>query len=112
MKYIFIILFSIPFFSCSNKKIIDKTKFVKVYTDIVIAQDTVPMNKPVFDSVKQAVFKRYGVTSEQYDSTVSHYNKDVSRWQNFFTLVSAHIDSLRSKKKITRGNVKGEKTVQ
>ena len=88
------------FIACSNDKVIDENKFVKVYADLVIAQDTLIPNKEVFDSVKTKIFKKYGVTFKQYNYTISYYNKDVKRWESFFSQAIAYIDTLRSKKTI------------
>ncbi len=102
IKYNFYILpllaFLFTFLSCSNDKVIDEDKFVKVYTDLVIAHDTIPGNYASFDSVKNTVFKKYGITLEQYDYTVNYYNQDVKRWEGFFNKATAYIDTLRSKK--------------
>ena len=75
----------------------DEDKFVKVYTEIVVAHDTIPAATANFDSVKEAIFRNNGVTSGQYDSTVNYYNKDVKRWENFFNKAMHYIDTLRSK---------------
>ncbi len=75
------LLFTIA--GCSNDRILDENKFVKVYTDLVIAHDTIPEKTVSFDSVKQTIFNKYGITAGQYDSTVIYYNKNVNRWQNF-----------------------------
>jgi Domain of unknown function (DUF4296) len=108
MKFNFYILsFTILLISgCSNDKILDETKFVKVYTDLVIANDTLSATKSNFDSVKQTVFKRYGITSGQYDSTVNYYNKDMKRWESFFNTVTSYIDTLRSNKNSTKSSPK------
>ena len=82
---------------CSNDKILDEEKFVKVYSDIVIAHDTIPAGTANFDSVKQAIFKKHGINSGQYDSTVSYYNQDVERWKGFFNKATAYIDTLANK---------------
>ena len=92
----YFLLFTLPF-GCSNDKVIDENKFVKIYADLVIAQDTLNGNKTVFDSVKQVVFKKYDVSQERYDSTINYYNRDVKRWENFFNKASAHIETLKSK---------------
>lgn len=101
MKFNFYILSLITILllisSCSNERILDEHKFVKVYTDLVIAHDTIPESTANFDSVKQAIFKKYEITSGQYDSTVNYYNKDKERWQSFFNTATAYIDTLRSK---------------
>lgn len=83
--------------SCSKDKILDEDKFVKVYTDLVIAHDTIPEGTANFDSVKQAIFKKHGINSGQYDSTIRYYNQDVERWKSFFNTATAYIDTLKSK---------------
>ena len=99
MKFFFYIFFLtfLLISGCSNDRILNEEKFVKVYTDLVIAHDTITEKTTNFDSVKQAVFKKYGITAGQYDSTVNYYNKDVDRWQSFFKTATAYIDTLRSK---------------
>ena len=98
-KNIFPLLFIfLPFFtSCSNDNVIDEDKFVKIYTDLVIAQDTTGNNKAVFDSLKLVIFKRYKVSEVQYDSTISYYNENVQRWEKFFDKATAYIQSLKNK---------------
>jgi Domain of unknown function (DUF4296) len=93
---LYFILFSFQL-SCTNDKVIDENKFVKIYADLVIVQDTLNGNKTVFDSVKEVVFKKYDVSQERYDSTINYYNRDVKRWENFFNKASAHIETLKSK---------------
>jgi Domain of unknown function (DUF4296) len=92
----YFLLFTL-FFGCSNDKVIEENKFVKIYTDLVIIQDTLKGNKTALDSVKQVVFKKYDVVPEQYDSTISYYNKDAKRWEGFFNKATAHIETLKSK---------------
>ena len=94
LSFTFLSLFII---SCSNDRILDEDKFVKVYTDLVIAHDTIPEKTANFDSVKQSIFNRYGITAGQYDSTVKYYNKNVERWQSFFKTATAYIDTLKKK---------------
>ena len=83
--------------SCTNDRILDEDKFVKVYTDLVIAHDTIPEKSANFDSVKQTVFNKYGISAGQYDSTVNYYSKNVERWQDFFKTATAYIDTLKKK---------------
>ncbi len=82
---------------CSKRNILDENKFMKVYVDLVIAQDTsgVPIAK--FDSVKSVIFKRDGITKDEYSATINHYNKDPKKWQEFFNKTTAYIEGLRSK---------------
>ncbi len=96
--YIYPSVFTLLFIllTCSNDKVINEDKFVKVYTDLVMAQDTLQINEANFDSVKQSVFNRHGITSGQYVYTVNYYNEDVKRWERFFNKATAYIDTLRS----------------
>jgi Domain of unknown function (DUF4296) len=93
----FSFLMAIILSGCSRDKILDEDKFVKVYTEIVIAHDTIPDGAANFDSVKSAIFRNNGITSGQYDSTVIYYSKDVKRWESFFNKATVYIDTLRSK---------------
>jgi hypothetical protein len=91
-----LLAFIFTLLSCSNDKLIDENKFVRIYTDLVIAHDTIPGNFALFDSVKNTILKKYKVTSEQYEYTVDYYNQDVKRWEGFFNKAAAYIDTLRS----------------
>ena len=96
--YTFIPLYLILFLiSCSNDKKINEDKFVKIYTDLVIAHDTMQTNATALDSLKQKILKKYEVTPGQYNYTVDYYNKDIERWEKFFNKATAYIDSLGSK---------------
>ena len=87
------VLFLLP--GCSQNNNIDEDKFVKVYTDILVAQDTLKAAVYNFDSLKTAVFKRYGITGKDYNSTIDYYNKDPQRWEKFFNKVTEYVEKLR-----------------
>ena len=82
--------------SCSHKNEISKEKFIKVYCDLLIAQDTLKTSN---EKTRQEVFKRYSVTSAEYDSTISYYNSDPKRWDKFFDEAIDYLQSLRAEKK-------------
>jgi hypothetical protein len=84
--------------ACSNKKVIEENKFVKVYSDLVIAQDTIPNNPSTFNSEKQKIFARYNVSSEEYKNTIEYYNQNYEKWKDFFDKVTTHIQSLKEGK--------------
>lgn len=90
--FILIIIFS----GCSQDKTINEDKFVKIYTDLVIAQDTIP-NISSFNKAKNKIFERYNISSNDYENTIEYYNNDSERWKVFFAKVTAHIDSLKTK---------------
>lgn len=96
LTYYILPFISVLLFSCSNDKVMEEEKFVKVYTDLIIAEDTLGANYPVFDSVKADIFRRHNISVEMYDSTISYYNEDKERWERFFSLATAYIDTLKS----------------
>ena len=80
---------------CSQNNKIDEDKFIKIYTDIAVAQDTLKAATYNFDSLKTVVFKRFGITSKDYNSTIDYYNQDPQRWEKFFDKVTAYVEKLR-----------------
>jgi flagellar motor component MotA len=90
-----IILSSLLLNSCSQKKNIDEDKFIKVYCDLLIAQDTThAMN----DKMKQEIFKKYSITKEEYNSIIQLYNNDPKKWDKFFDKAITYLQELRKKK--------------
>jgi Domain of unknown function (DUF4296) len=90
---IFLLFSILP--GCSNNKVIEESKFVKIYSDLVIAQDTIANNPSILNSVKQKIFKRYGVSDEEYRNTIKYYNRNSEKWKDFFIKVTAHINSMK-----------------
>ena len=82
---------------CSKKNAINEDKFVKIYADLVIQQDTLKNLSVKNDSLKQIVFKRYNVTEEEYKKTIDYYNNDPSKWQEFFKRVKGYLEELNKK---------------
>ncbi len=87
-------------YGCSGNKVINEDKFVKIYSDLIIAQDTAGGNYKSNNELKKEVMKRYNVTQEQYKETVTYYNKEPHRWESFFTKVTAYINELKKKNSI------------
>ncbi len=84
-------------FSCNKEKIIEEDKLVHIYSDMLIAQDTVTLSSTGLDSLRDAVFKKYNVTEELYKKTIDYYNRDSNRWESFFDKVIAHVENLKKK---------------
>ena len=83
--------------SCTQNKIINEDKFVKIYADLVIQQDTLNNLNVKNDSLKSIVFKRYNTTKEDYKKTIEYYNQDPAKWEKFFSKVTAYLESLKKK---------------
>lgn len=81
--------------SCSGNKSIDEEKFLLVYTDLIIMQDT--SGTSGHDSLKVAVFKRHNISEEDYKKTIAYYNDEPGRWEEFFNKAIAHVEAVRYK---------------
>ena len=94
---LFIFFLSVQWGGCTRSYRIDEDKFVKVYTDIIIAQDTANADNKQLDSIKGKIFGRYGITKAQYDSTLSFYNSNPEKWEKFFDKTIKYVEDLRDR---------------
>jgi hypothetical protein len=95
-RYKFLLLLLVfSFAGCSHR--IKEDKFVLIYSDLVIAQDTLKENVNL-DEIKNKVFKRYNVSAKEYSETLNYYNSDPRKWEPFFNKTISHLEDLRSKK--------------
>jgi hypothetical protein len=90
-----LLLFLLTFAGCSNR--INEDKFILVYSDLVIAQDTLKTNNNL-NVIKSTVFRKYKVTEKEYIATLNYYNSDPRKWEEFFNKTISHLEGLRSKK--------------
>lgn len=96
MKKILIIsVFLIFIYACSDNKRIKEDTFTDFYTDLVIAQDTTQGGYDELKSIREELFNKYKITSEQYEETIDYYNSDPRRWKNFFDKVLAKIEKMQ-----------------
>jgi hypothetical protein len=91
----FLLLFLLSFAGCSHK--INEDKFILIYSDLVIAQDTLRDNNNL-EEIKNTVFKKYNVSEREYSETLNYYNSDPRKWETFFNKTISHLEGLRSKK--------------
>lgn len=83
---------------CSEKKnILPEEKFIEVYVDLLIHEDTLSYKKLPLDSIKTIVFKKHQITARQYSSTLDEYNLSPEKWEEFFDKVLAYAEKLKAK---------------
>lgn len=99
-KTTFVLTFFLAAFlsNCSENKVIDEDKFIKIYTDLIIAQDSIDTNYGNLDSIRSVILKKYNIQQEQYESTIEYYNQNPERWKNFFEKAIAYLETLKSKR--------------
>jgi len=90
------LIVSITIISCKNQQAIEEKKFVKIYTDMILMQDTSSSSQL---EIKAEVLKRFNVNEKDYDNTIKYYNDDSERWQPFFDSVITYIEKMKPKPK-------------
>jgi len=81
-------------FSCDDKPPIPEQKFMKVYVDLLIAQDTTatPYNS---DSLKSVILASHNITELLYNSMINYYNEQPDKWTPFFDSANAYGERLK-----------------
>lgn len=93
IEKLLLLLLLLLFVGCSHR--INEDKFILVYSDLVIAQDTLRGNQ---EEIKNVVFKKYNISEKDYSETLEYYNRDPKKWEAFFNKTISHLENLRSKK--------------
>lgn len=96
-KLIFLVFTLYFSFGCNQNKIIEEEKFVKIYTDIIIAKGTISGTTLSSDTVLQRVLVKHNVSIEDYKATIQYYNQDSERWEKFFAKAIANLEKKRKK---------------
>ena len=92
-----IILFTTLFnIACEKKSPIPEEKFIEVYVDLLIVQDTTRTDSLSLDSLQSIVFTKHNITTKAYDETISYYNSEPKRWEEFFNKAIAYAEELRN----------------
>ena len=79
-----IFLMTVIIFSCSKDDILPEDKFIKIYIDILVAQDTLTDNSISNDSLKTLILKKHNVIDSVFTKTIKYYNYDPAktvRWR-------------------------------
>lgn len=94
----FLVVILISFQFCSNQKNVDLETLSKVYVDLLVVEDFYSGT----DSVKikkEEVFKKYEIDSTSYFNSYKSLKYNDAKWNEFFNLSQAYLDTLKSKQK-------------
>ncbi|MBE0572011.1 MAG: DUF4296 domain-containing protein [Ignavibacteriaceae bacterium] len=81
--------------ACDKGPPIPEEKFIKVYVDLLIVQDTTTAVTFSLDSVKELVFTKHDISRKQYDETINYYNSQPEKWVAFFDSATAYAEGLK-----------------
>jgi hypothetical protein len=94
-KITFLIISALLLSACDKGPPIPEEKFIKVYIDLLIIQDTTTAETFSLDSIKTLVFTRHNISSGQYDETISYYNSQPEKWVVLFDSATAYVERLK-----------------
>jgi hypothetical protein len=99
LKKFFLLIFYILLFAflthCSEEEILPEDELIKIYVDILIAQDTTTDKSITTDSLKTIVLKNYDVPDSLYVKSIEHYNSSPAKWEAFFDNAIKYVEELR-----------------
>jgi len=95
IKITFLIISTLFLSACDKGPPIQEEKFIKVYVDLLIVQDTTTAETFPLDSIKTLVFTKHNISSEQYDETISYYNSRPEKWAAFFDSAKVYVERLK-----------------
>jgi hypothetical protein len=95
IKFLLFIVTILLFQGCEKDPPIQEEKFIKVYVDLLIIQDTTTVESFSTDSVKSLVFARHNISSEQYEKMLSYYNSQPEKWTAFFDSATSYVERLK-----------------
>ncbi len=95
IKLTLLVVFSLLFSACDKEPPIPEEKFIKVYVDLLVIQDTTTSSTFSLDSVKTLVFTRHNISDEDYDETINYYNSQPEKWVAFFDSATAYVEGLK-----------------
>jgi hypothetical protein len=82
--------------ACQEKAPIPEEKLIEVYVDLLIVQDTTRTDSLSLDSLQSIVFTRHNITAKTYDETISYYNSEPTRWEEFFNKAITYAEELKN----------------
>ena len=82
--------------ACDNVRELDQDTLVSIYVNIVIAEETYQDNLDSLQIVSRNIYDSFGVTEEEFRSTINSHKEDKEYWDEFFNKSRVYLDSLKS----------------
>ena len=91
--FLYLLVFTALFHVACEKKVpIPEEKFIEVYVDLLIVQDTTRTDSLSLDSLKSFVFEKHGISGEEYNKNIYYYNSEPKRWEEFFNMAISYVE--------------------
>ena len=94
IRFASLIIFILLIIACDENPPIPEKKFMEVYVDLLIAQDTTRASYNP-DSLKSFVLTKHNIPEKEYDSMIDYYNQRPEKWIAFFDSVTTYVERLK-----------------
>lgn len=91
MRFILLIAAAGILFAGCGQKRLDREKFILVYYDILLLQESRGGEIGAMELIRDEVYKKHGITDEQYRNTLAWYSEDKARWEEFFAGLTEYV---------------------
>ena len=81
--------------ACNDDPPIPEKIFMRVYVDILIAQDTTTTTSFSTDSLREEILADNDILPEQYVDMIEYYNARPEKWMPFFDSVTVYVEQMR-----------------
>ncbi|MCF8260770.1 MAG: hypothetical protein K9J12_08350 [Melioribacteraceae bacterium] len=86
------------FNSCSTDNVDSKKNLARLYSDLIIAEETRYKGIDSLTIIRNQLFEKYKIDEEFLDSKIKEYSNNSDEWQNFYQYSLNYLDSLQSAK--------------
>jgi hypothetical protein len=94
IRFASLIIFIPLIIACDENPPIPEKKFMEVYVDLLISQDTTTASYNP-DSLKSLVLTKHNIPETEYDSMIEYYNQRPDKWIAFFDSVTTYVERLK-----------------
>ena len=89
-----IVLLLVLLTGCADNENMELEKKSKVYVDLLIVEDYYK-DTDSLELKRDEVFSKYSINEAIYDSSFKKFEYDSEKWELFFSLSNAYLDSLK-----------------
>lgn len=85
------------FYGCKKEDIIEENTFVKFYSDLTLASDSIGYDSKSLLEIRSSLHNKYKTTERLYFNTIEYYRKDTEKWGKFLDKVILKLEKDRQK---------------
>ncbi len=83
------------FTSCEEEPQVERSKLVRTFVDITVAQSKYADYPDSLKKAKQKIFDKYGITEKEYERSIKNAEIRAEYWDKFFIEANQYLDSLK-----------------